>query len=157
MSKTRLPAGFAGVDPPERWPRPASAPDPAALALPVDTLAGVGLTVKRKLTRLGLRTVGDLLFHRPRRYEQPAPVKRIAELFGEEETVIECYVRRVSGRRRGRLHVLTAHVADDSGEIRATWFNQPWLEQKLAAGTSLRLRGRQNRFGFAVEAYDLGD
>ena len=157
MTKTRLTAGFAGVDPPDRWPRPASAPDPAALARSVDTLPGVGPTVKRKLARLGLRTVGDLLAHRPRRYERPAPVRRIAELFGEEEAVIECRVRRVSGRRRGRLHVLTAHVDDDTGDIRATWFNQPWLEQKLVPGTAVRLRGRQNRFGFAVESYDLGD
>ena len=37
-------------------------------------------------------------------------------------------VRRACGRRRGRLHILTATVADDTGEIRATWFNQPWLE-----------------------------
>jgi ATP-dependent DNA helicase RecG len=156
-TRTRLPAGFAGADPPDRWPRPASTPDPALLERPVDTLAGVGPSVKRKLARLGLGTVGDLLAHRPRRYEEPAPVRPIAELFGEEEAVIECSVRRVSSRRRGRLHVLTAHVADDTGVIRATWFNQPWLEQKLVPGTALRLRGRQNRFGFAVETYDLGD
>jgi ATP-dependent DNA helicase RecG len=145
------------VDPPERWPRPASAPDPGVLERPVDTLPGVGPTVKRRLARVGLRTVGDLLAHRPRRYEEPAPVRTIGTLFGEEEAVIECSVRRVSGRRRGRLHVLTAHVADDTGEIRATWFNQPWLEQKLVPGTPIRLRGRQNRVGFAVETYDLGD
>jgi len=157
MTRVRLPAGFAGLDPPERWPRPATAPDPEVLARSVETLAGVGPTVKRKLARLGLRTVGDLLAHGPRRYEQPAPVRPISQLFGEEEAVIECRVRRVSGRRRGRLHLLTAHVADETGEIRATWFNQPWLEQKLVAGTPVRLRGRPNRFGFAVESYDLGD
>jgi ATP-dependent DNA helicase RecG len=127
------------------------------LERPVDTLAGVGPTVKRRLARLGLRTVGDLLAHRPRRYEEPAPVRSIAELFGEEEAVIECRVLRVGSRRRGRLHVLTAHVADGTGEIRATWFNQPWLEEKLPPGTTIRLRGRQNRFGFAVDTYDLGD
>jgi ATP-dependent DNA helicase RecG len=123
----------------------------------VETLSGVGPTASKRLARLGLRTVGDLLAHRPRRYEQPVPERRIAELFGDEEAVIEGRVRRASGRRRGRLHVLTAHVADDTGEIRATWFNQPWLEAKLLAGTNVRLRGRQNRFGFAVESYDLGE
>jgi ATP-dependent DNA helicase RecG len=155
--RTRLPAGFSGVDPPDRWPRPRSAPRPEALELGVETLPGVGPTAKRRLGKLGLRTVGDLLAHRPRRYEQPAPERRIADLFGDEEAVIEGVVRRASGRRRGRLHVLTAHVADDSGEIRATWFNQPWLEQKLVTGTRVRLRGRQNRYGFAVESYDLGE
>jgi len=157
MVRTLLPAGFAGADRPERWPRQRSAPQPESLARSVETLPGVGPTAKRRLARLGLSTVGDLLAHRPRRYEQPLPERRIVDLFGDEEAVIEGYVRRVSGRRRGRLHVLTAHVADDTDEIRATWFNQPWLEQKLTTGTRVRLRGRQNRFGFAVESYDLGD
>jgi ATP-dependent DNA helicase RecG len=160
MTRTRLPAGFAGVDPQEGsqgYPRTRSAPRPDALLVPVDTLPGVGPTAKRRLARLGLRTVGDLLAHRPRRYEQPVPERRIGELFGDEEAVIEGRVRKASARRRGRLHILTAHVTDETGEIRATWFNQPWLEAKLVAGTSVRLRGRQNRFGFAVESYDLGE
>ena len=67
-------------------------------------------------------------------------------------------MHRASGRRaRGRLHLTTAHVADATGEIRATWFNQPWLEAKLTPGTKLRIRGKQNRFGFQVESYDFGD
>ena len=66
-------------------------------------------------------------------------------------------VRRASGRRRGRLHILTATVEDETGDIRATWFNQPWLESKLTAGTRVRIRGRRNRYGFAVDSYDIGD
>ena len=153
----RLPAGFAGLDPSVRWPRPRSAPHPEALALGVETLAGVGPAVKRKLVKLGIVTVGDVLAHRPRRYEAPVPERSIAELFGEEECVLEGTVRGVSGRRRGRLHILTARVADRTGEIRATWFNQPWLESKLAPGVRVRLRGRRNRYGFAVDSYDLGE
>ena len=145
------------MDPQERWPRSRSAPRPDALELGVETLPGVGPTAKRRLAKLGLRTVGDLLSHRPRRYERPAPERRIADLFGDEEAVIDGVVRRASVRRRGRLHLLTADVADGSGDIRATWFNQPWLEGKVSVGTHVRLRGRQNRYGFAVESYDLGD
>ncbi len=157
MARTRLQAGFAGMDPPERWPRTASSPRPERLALSVDTLPGVGPAVKRRLAKLGLRPVGDVLGHRPRRYEQPVAERRIAELFGEEEAVVVATVRRASSRRRGRLHILTAQVVDETGEIRATWFNQPWLEERLTPGTRVRLRGKPNRFGFAVETYDLGD
>ena len=81
----------------------------------------------------------------------------ISELFGDDEALLDVVVRRASGRRRGRLHMLTASVADRTGEIRATSFNQPWLEGKLQPGTRVRLRGRPNRFGFAVDTYDLGD
>jgi ATP-dependent DNA helicase RecG len=156
-TRTRLPAGFGGVDQPERWQRTRSAPVPEALERPVDVLPGVGPTARKRLAKLGLQSVGDVLAHRPRRYEEPAPERTIAELFGEEEAVLEAVVRRASSRRRGRLHILTATVADETGDIRATWFNQPWLESKLTPGTHLRIRGRRNRFGFAVESYDLGE
>jgi ATP-dependent DNA helicase RecG len=122
----------------------------------VETLAGVGPSLRRKLARLGLLTVRDLLEHRPRRYEHAVPERTIAELFGDEEAVLDVVVRRASGRRRGRLHILTAHVGDGTGELRATWFNQPWLESRLTRGARLRVRGRRNRFGFQVESYDLG-
>jgi ATP-dependent DNA helicase RecG len=132
-------------------------PRPDVLERGVDTLLGVGPAVQRKLARLGIVTVGDLLAHRPRRYETAADERTVAGLIGDDEAVLEVVVRRASGRRRGRLHILTAHVADETGEIRATWFNQPWLEKELTPGTRLRLRGKRNRFGFQVSSYDLGD
>jgi ATP-dependent DNA helicase RecG len=130
-------------------------PRPERLAPPVETLQGVGPTIARRMSRLGLEVVGDLLWQAPRRYEKPIPVKRIAELFGDEEAVIEGTIRSFSSRRRGRLKILTARVADETAEIKATWFNQPWVEGRLATGTRVRLRGRSNRFGFAVSSYDL--
>ena len=148
--------GFAGVDPPERWVPTRGRFRPERLETPVDSLAGVGPTLKKRLAKLGLGRVGDLLDHRPRRYEQPAPEKRIADLFGEEEVLIEGDVVKASLRRgRGRLQILTAQISDGSGQISATWFNQPWLKDKLTPGTHVRLRGAPNRFGFAVRSYDL--
>ena len=151
----RLPVGFAGAEPSVRWPRPRSLPRPERLEASVETLGGVGPTLRRRLARIGLEQVGDLLWQRPRRYEEPAPTKRIADLFGDEEVVLEVVVRSASSRRRGRLKILTARVYDDTGEIKATWFNQPWLEERLTPGTRMRLRGRANRYGLAVTSYDF--
>ncbi|HET6623190.1 MAG TPA: DEAD/DEAH box helicase, partial [Gaiellaceae bacterium] len=151
----RLPVGFSGAEPPALWPRPRSVPLPERLEASVETLAGVGPTLRRRLARIGLERIGDLLWQRPRRYEEPAPTKRIADLFGDEEVVLEVVVRSASSRRRGRLKILTARVSDDSGEIKATWFNQPWLEERLTSGTRLRLRGRANKYGLAVTSYDF--
>ena len=145
------------MDRPARLPRTGAVPRPDVLERPVETLSGVGPALRRKLGRLGIETVGDLLAHRPRRYESAAEERTVAALFGEEEAVLDVVVSRASGRRRGRLHILTAHVADETGEIRATWFNQPWLEAQLVPGTRLRLRGKRNRFGFHVSSYDLGE
>jgi ATP-dependent DNA helicase RecG len=155
IARAPLPTGFAGGDRPEAWPRPVTAPRRDRLAASVESLHGVGPTLARRLARIGLVTVEDVLLQRPRRYEEPVPSRRICDLFGEEEAVIEGVVRSCSSRRRGRLKILTARVADDTGEIKATWFNQPWLEGRLVPGAHVRLRGRSNRYGFAVTSYDL--
>jgi len=148
--------GFAAADPPPQWVPTRGRFRPERLEAPLETLPGVGPTLKKRLGKLGLERVGDLLEHRPRRYERPAPQKRISELLGEEEALIEGEVVRASLRRgRGRLQILTAQVSDGSGQINATWFNQPWLKDKLVPGTHVRLRGQQNRYGFAVKSFDL--
>jgi ATP-dependent DNA helicase RecG len=122
----------------------------------LDTLPGVGPSQRGKLAKLGLRTVRDLLEHRPRDYQQAVGETPISSLFGEEEAVIAGEVRRVSIRpTRRRLTVLKAAVRDESGEISAVWFNQPWLADKLQPGTRLRLRGQLRRNEFHVRSYDL--
>ena len=148
--------GFAGEEA-TAWPRPRLFPRADALMRSVETLPGVGPALKRKLERLGLVTVGDLLEHRPFRYELPVEELRIAELGGEDEVAIRGEVLSVSKRRRGRLQMLTARVSDGSATISATWFNQPWLERQLQPGTAVRLRGRQGRYGFDVRSFDIGN
>ena len=147
---------FAGAEPPERWPPTRGRPRPEELGRSLDTLPGVGPSQRGKLAKLGLRTVRDLLEHRPRDYQQAVGETPISNLFGEEEAVIAGEVRRVSIRpTRRRLTVLKAAVRDESGEISAVWFNQPWLADKLQPGTRLRLRGQLRRNEFHVRSYDL--
>ena len=148
--------GFAGSEAPERWPPTRGRPRPEELNRSLDALPGVGPSQRGKLAKLGLRTVRDLLEHRPRDYQQAVGETPISNLFGEEEAVIAGEVRRISIRpTRRRLTVLKAAVRDESGEISAVWFNQPWLADKLQPGTRLRLRGQLRRNEFHVRSYDL--
>jgi ATP-dependent DNA helicase RecG len=123
----------------------------------VETLSGVGPAVTKRLAKLGLRTIGDLLEHRPHRYEAAAEEVRIADLLAsEEEVAIAGQIVRTSVRRpRPRLAIVQARVADESGEITAVWFNQAWLIDKLQPGTRVRLRGQLRRNEFNVRSYDL--
>jgi ATP-dependent DNA helicase RecG len=139
-----------------RWPPTRGRLRHEAVQRSLDTLPGVGPALRGKLAKLGLRTVRDLFEHRPRGYQQAVGETPISELFGEDESVIAGEVRRVSIRpTRRRLTVLKAAVRDDSGEISAVWFNQPWLADKLQPGTRLRLRGQLRRNEFHVRSYDL--
>jgi ATP-dependent DNA helicase RecG len=154
---SRLPTAFAASEPPPAWPRPAILPRADDLERATDVLPGVGPAVKKKLERLGLMTIGDLIAYPPFRYEEPVPERRIADLQGDEDVAISGEVLSLSTRRRGRLQMLTARISDGSATVSATWFNQPWLERQLQPGTGVRLRGRQGRYGFDVRSFDIGD
>jgi ATP-dependent DNA helicase RecG len=126
------------------------------VARAVSSLPGIGPALEKKLAKLGLRTLRDLLEHRPHRYEVAVPERPIADLLAGEEATIAGEVRRVSVRRPSRrLAIVQARVADDSDEITAVWFNQAWLADKLLPGTRVRLRGQLKRNEFAVRSYDL--
>ncbi|HYZ78754.1 MAG TPA: ATP-dependent DNA helicase RecG [Gaiellaceae bacterium] len=156
-ASTRLPRGFGGEEPPAAWPPTRGRARPERLDRALDVLPGVGPALRRKLAALGLETIRDLLEHRPRRYESAVPERRIADLREDEEVTIAAEVLSVGERRRGRLRILTARIADESGTTTATWFNQPWLKAHLQPGTRVRLRGKSGRFGFDVRSYDLGE
>jgi ATP-dependent DNA helicase RecG len=157
---TRMHTGFTGVVQHE-WPRPRGWTPPQQLdRLGVETLPGVGPTLAKRLRGFGIRTVRELLFHAPRRYESAVDTVPIAKLgLAEGEVAIE---GRIAGARsrplRGRRTLVTAQVRDESGgQISASFFNQPWLVEKLTPGTHVRLRGRLGRYGFDVKSYDVGE
>src|SRR5437667_10695271 len=90
--------GFAGTEPPERWPPTRGRPRPEELNRSLDTLPGVGPSQRGKLAKLGLRTVRDLLEHRPRDYQQAVGETPMSHLLGEAEAVIAGQVRRARVR-----------------------------------------------------------
>ena len=155
---TRMDTGLGGEIVSGVRPRPRGFARPEQLELGLDTLPGVSATFAKKLRPLGLATVGDLLLRRPRRYETAADEVAISELWGDEETVIAGVVRSARSRRLGgRRSMVTAQVADASGSISASWFNQPWILDRLKPGTAVRLRGKLGRYGFDVKSYDVGE
>jgi ATP-dependent DNA helicase RecG len=156
---TRMHTGFTGLVQ-DDWPRPRGWLPPHRLdALDVATLPGVGATLAKRLKTFGIQSVRDLLFHAPRRYESAVDTVPIAKL-GQAEGEVAIEGRIVSARSRplpGRRTLVTAIVRDDAGQISASFFNQPWLLEKLTPGTPLRLRGRLGKFGFDVKSYDIGE
>jgi ATP-dependent DNA helicase RecG len=158
MTARRRQTVFAGLDQPQVWPPTPRRPRPASLERELDALPSVGAALKRRLAKLGLVTVGDLLEHRPRRYESAADEVAIAALRGDEEVVITGEVLNVSKRPlRGRRTMVSARISDGTASISAAWFNQPWLADQLTPGTRVRLRGKPGRYGFDVKSYDVGE
>src|SRR3954471_6385425 len=123
---------------------PVHAPRPRLLDRPLTDLEGVGPKQSQVAARIGVQTLGDLLEHLPfdhRDYERRRQVSELA--VGEEATVsVEVRGVRVRPTRRRRLTILEVQVADESGPMKALWFNQAYLADQLKDGTRLLLRGR---------------
>ena len=104
---------------------------------------------------LGLRTVGDLLEHVPRARRESRTISALSP--GETATVL-VEVRAISQRpvrRRGMRPLVEATVADATGPMKVTFFNQPWLVARYRPGTRLVLHGKyegRNRFRVANHA-----
>ena len=106
----------------------------------------------KALAALDLETRGDLLEHLPFRLEDRREVRSVATLGAGEDATVLVEVKKIAARRayrRRRLVIVEATVADESGPMKATFFNQPWLVDRYPAGTPLILHGRytgSNRF-----------
>lgn len=125
-------------------PRAATpAAKPLTLASLMEDVPGVGKQNAGSFKRLGVRTVEDLLYHFPNRYDDFSSQKQIADLeFGALETVVaEVTDVRTFGTRNGRGG-LELRVGDDSGMMKISFFNQPWLARQIQVGQRIVLSGK---------------
>jgi ATP-dependent DNA helicase RecG len=137
----------------------ATAPPPAPLdpvALLDADVARSGLpgapTVGRAGKRLGIRTVRDLLFHLPRRYDDLREMRRLGELaWMPDGELISARVRvadlRVEPTFRRRIQRTVAELEDETGTLSATWFGRRFIERRLHPGDSIVVSGKLRHFG----------
>jgi ATP-dependent DNA helicase RecG len=137
-------------DAPLHWPRA------SALDVSLQALEGVGPKLAEAAADAGLATVGDLLTRFPHRHRDRRLVP-VAALEPKQQATIAVEVLANASRpfRRRGLSILSVKVGDESGSVRATWFNQPWLTQKLTEGTRMLLTGSLDKRGFRVSEYEF--
>jgi ATP-dependent DNA helicase RecG len=135
---------------PVHWPRP------SVLDVSIEVLDGVGPKLAEAAAQSGISTVGDLLLRFPHSHRDRTVVP-VAEVdVGAKGTIqVEVLGAKPSNFRRSGLSILSVKVGDESGSIRATWFNQPWVAQKLTPGVRLLLTGSRDKRGFRVSEYEL--
>jgi ATP-dependent DNA helicase RecG len=138
------------LDAPVHWPRP------SALEISLEALEGVGPRLAEAAAEAGIGTVGDLLWRVPHSHRDRSVVD-LADLEPGRQATVRVEVLADAGRsfRRRGLSILTVRVGDESGSVQATWFNQPWLAQKLTRGTGLLLTGSRDKRGFRVSEYEI--
>ncbi|MDP2705876.1 MAG: DEAD/DEAH box helicase, partial [bacterium] len=114
------------------------------LETPLDQIKGIGPKFIVKLKSLKIETVKDLLWHFPNRYEDFSKVYPISELTAHQEATVTGIVESINVRRswRRRFVLTEAVISDDSGSIRAIWFNQPYLRNILQPGRQFNFSGK---------------
>jgi ATP-dependent DNA helicase RecG len=150
----RKPTAFATsreLTPEELAAAPIRRPSPRQLERP---LRVSGAKAAHGAATLGLHTVGDLLEHLPRDRRE---ARTITDLVQGETATIVVEVKRIAARavrRRGMRPLVEATVADSTGTLRVTFFNQPWLADRYVPGTRLILHGKADGGGrFTVQGH----
>ncbi|MEE9201925.1 MAG: ATP-dependent DNA helicase RecG [Dehalococcoidia bacterium] len=103
-------------------------------------------SVASRLEKLGVATVRDLLYFFPRRHLDYSQLNTVSQLeIGQEQTVIalvwDAGVAMLGGRRGTE-----AVLGDETGNVRAVWFNQPYLAKRLSTNSRVVLSGRVGLF-----------
>lgn len=132
------------------------------LSADVTAVPGVGPSVAARLRSLGIRTVRDLLFYFPREHRDYSKLEKIANIpFNELTTTMGLIWEVESARTSGGRSRTIATISDDTGRIKVSWFNQPYLQKQLTAakGSYLVVTGVKQRFGnkieFSVRSHEL--
>lgn len=147
--RTRAAPARAAV---RKAPPPAEPGTRLAVDTPVDRLdAGPGGA--RKLQSLGLHQLRDVLHAYPHRHEDRRALPDLSEVEEGQKVTVEGRV--VSKHRRtprpGMLILEVVLETPSGGRVKATWFNQPWVEKQLREGARLVLTGRAKKFGRSVQ------
>lgn len=110
----------------------------------ISTIPRVNEKYADALGRLNIRTIRDLLFHFPFRYEdysERVPIDNLEK--GMTATVMGTVVSsKLSRTWKKKMLIVEAHIQDESGTMRAVWFNQPYISDQLLEGRAVRLSGK---------------
>lgn len=115
-----------------------------SLHTPIENWPRVNKKILPALKHLGIRTIGDLLFYFPARYDDFSNLKKIANVSPGETVTVRGRIEKIKTIRTARRKMFLTEIilGDDTGKIKAVWFNQPYLARNLKAGEIFNLSGK---------------
>lgn len=119
------------------------------LSAPTEKIPRVNPEYAKRLHKLGVKTVKDLLFHFPHRYEDFSQIIPISQIQLGKKVAVSGKILDIQNVRtfRRRMNITEAIIEDKSGSIRAVWFNQPFLIKSLKSGLNVNLAGKASYDG----------
>jgi len=114
------------------------------LLTPIEEIPKIGLTYQKRLKKLGIKTVRDLLFYFPYRYEDFSniiPIKNVKlgyTVCVQGKIIIKKHYKTF----RKWMDITEITIEDETGSVKALWFNQPYLSNSLKENDFIYLAGK---------------
>ena len=115
----------------------------------IQYLKGIGPQRAKLFNKIGIKTIEDIFYHFPRRYQDRSSFVSVCELKEGMRQSVRAQVlagaERNSWRRRG-FNILEVAVMDSTGKVSCIWFNQPYLKNYFKPGQEVIFFGRVERY-----------
>ena len=104
----------------------------------------VGLSTAKRLNKLGIKTVLDLLFYFPYRYDDFNELTPIDKLIPGASANIVGQIELIQNKRshRRKMFITEALVSDNTESLKIIWFNQPFIARNLRVGDRVSFAGK---------------
>ena len=114
------------------------------LSFPIEKIYRIGPQYQKRLKRLGIETVGQLIFHFPHRYEDFSETIPISKAEPGKTNCFQGEIKEIKNIKtfRKRIYITEAKIQDETGELRVVWFNQPYLINSLHKNDFVFLAGK---------------
>ena len=110
----------------------------------IDTINKVGKAIASRLNRINIKTIEDALWHLPFRYDDFSDLAKIEDLEIDQTTTIRGTIELLNSRRarHRKLSITEGLITDETGSLKAVWFNQPYITQTFKVGDQIFLSGK---------------
>jgi ATP-dependent DNA helicase RecG len=120
--------------------------DSISLESPITGIKGISTVQATKFARLGIKTIRDLVYFFPHRHLNYSQLLTISQLVEGMEQTIMASVWEVRPTFTGARRSTEATLGDESGNMRAVWFNNPWMARQIHSGDRIVVSGRVKVF-----------
>lgn len=96
------------------------------------------------LKRLKVETIEDLLFHFPSRYENISNTQFIKNLESGDQAIVYGTLEGLKAKKayKTKMNIAEGYIRDNTGRIKLTWFNQPYIAKMYKDGANVRIAGK---------------
>lgn len=114
------------------------------VSTPIAQIPGIGSVTARRLNKMDIFSVRDLILHLPFRYEDFSRQSKISDLQPGTTVNISGVVELIQNKRspKRRMYLTEALINDGSDSLRVLWFNQPFITRNVKVGDEISLAGR---------------